>query len=144
MFGEAIELGVRIHNTTGASLFVVTGPPYIWRTAADRVAVLLGETAPADGLSYYGYVPPSVRSVGAARSTSVSVSVGMPPREGSIDTDGDYSWVTKPVSGDVTIEVRVGYLRQRFRPTSNAPWAEFLAAQSESPVARTTVFVERR
>lgn len=141
-FGETVDLIVQIKNTSKRKLHVIAEPRYIWKAGHDRVKVLFAETETAEGLAYYNYIPPRLRSLSAGGTMTIKAPIGMPPREGEIDSRGRYVWRETPVGGNVFIEVAVGYLREPFRPASSAPWAEFLARQKRTAPARAKVFLE--
>jgi hypothetical protein len=139
--GEPIDLIATIRNTFDRAVHVVSEPAYIVRGAADRIDVLLAETPAENGLCYYDYLPPSLRRVGPGRAITVDITIGMPPREGALDSALGYVWREQPVSGDVTIAVTVGYLTRPFAPRTNGPWAEFIAQQTTVRPARIRVRV---
>lgn len=131
-YGEAIDLTVAVLNSIADPVFIVTGPPYIWRDARDRIQVLLGESAPGAGFCYYDYEPPITHRLAPGKRMNISLSIGMPLREAVIDKEGAYGWRGIPITGDVVLEVKVGYLKQKFAPRSAGPWAEFLDVQELS------------
>jgi hypothetical protein len=146
-YQQAIELDVSVKNESSKSVLLITpdrfhesGPPYVWKLGAHRVGVMLAEDALPPGFAYYGYNPPALRSSPAGGTRTMRLAVGMPPHKGRIQGN-DYVWAETPVTGNVAIEVTVGYLRKKFVPLTLAPWAEFLALQEKTRPVRTTVHV---
>ena len=131
-YGEAIDLSIGVRNSSAAQIFVVSGPPLVWRQSAHRIRVLLGEADPGTAFCYYNYAPPSLHSLGAGENVALSVSIGMPLREGVIDSKGAYSWREIPLARDLVAELQVGYLKHPFAPQTSAAWAEFVDAQQMS------------
>jgi hypothetical protein len=147
--GEAINLAVSVENLSSKSLFVVTapslrhyGPPYMWRKSSRSIGVMLAEAELAPGLCYYGYMPPTMVSLPARRKRVIPLHVGMPLREGRIENNA-YIWAETPISGQVKIDVTVGYLRSKLQPQSPLTWAEFVALQ-ETVSAQVAVRINRK
>ena len=131
--GESIDLSVSVENLSTQRLFVVTarplhhyGPPYVWKINNSTIGVKLAEEGIPPGFCYYEYVPPALLSLPPRKTRMIPVSVGMPPRAGRLEK-GAYVWVETPVSGRITIELTVGYLKDRLKP--NGTWAEFVRFQ---------------
>jgi hypothetical protein len=146
-FGETIDLNVSVKNVSADRLYLVTalplrhqGVPYIWKSGQRRISVLLAEAELPAGFAYYAYIPPALISLAPGRERIIPIHIGMPPRQGRIERN-IYSWAETPVSGKVTIELTVGYLRSRFRARTSAPWAEFLRQQEKAAPARVSVHV---
>jgi hypothetical protein len=139
--GESIDLSATIRNTFTRAAHVVTETAYIQCSAPDRIDVFLAETTPAEGLCYYDYIPPQTRRIGPGRTITVAIPIGMPPRQGVIDSAIGYVWREQPVADRVTIAVTVGWLARPFKPQTNGSWAEFLAQQTTTRPARVRVRV---
>jgi hypothetical protein len=148
-YGETIELELIIKNESKERLFIVsperfheTNPPYIWKSGARRISILLGEDRVPPGLFYYDFNPPAYLSLAPGRARKIGLSIGMPPTAGRIEDD-NYYWIEAPVSGKVRIEVKVGFLRKRFHPKTLAPWEEFVDQQELSNTAYATVKIAK-
>ncbi|MEP6983945.1 MAG: hypothetical protein ABI853_09905 [Sphingomicrobium sp.] len=139
--GESVDLRATIRNSSTRAIHVVTETAYIWRSGPDRITVLLAESPPANGLCYYGYIPPRTQRLGGGRTIVVPLPIGLPPREGAIDSATGYVWREQPVSGSVTIAVTVGYLEKAFEPKTTAPWAEFVEQQQTTQPATVRIRV---
>lgn len=142
-YGESIEIIVSVENVSSERLYIITKPPYMWKSDVHTIKVLLGEAKIPANLFYYDYTPPSMRLLTPGNTVKIPVSIGMPPREGIVDK-GVYEWKETPVSGKVKINVTIGYLKRKFVPNTAAPWEEFLNQQVLSSPKEISVDVERK
>jgi hypothetical protein len=140
--GEPLRLQYTVQNRASEARFVVTDPFLADAPSSVELDVLLGEAAVPRGLFYFDYDVPLLRRLQPGAAARRRLTISLPLQQTGIDADGNVRDVDVEVSGAVTISLRVGFLRARFRPHSADPWGEFLTAQEISLPARTRVRID--
>jgi hypothetical protein len=134
-YRETLNLIVTVRNNLSTDVFMPSDRCYAWTTSASDLQVLIGQSELPNNYSPYDFIPPRLIPIPPGNTIVHNFTIGLPTRTPIIGPDGIYAEQERRQTGQITVFVRLGYLKQPFKPSTTAPLSDYVREQLITPAA---------